>query len=601
MAGPAATRPRQTLRLDLTGDVPLNEQQEQVDLLLKVLSKKKKIVVIAGAGISVSAGSKFVSLAPVGSYAILQFLVHPSVTCMIPSGFLIPSTCAAVNHLLLTHFPVPDFRSSTGLFKTLRSQYNLKYSGRDLFDASVYKQKASTTSFHHMVSEMSTQIKNVQPTPFHHMIASLAQQGRLLRLYTQNVDSIDSNMEPLATKIPLRAPWPKTVQLHGSLEKAVCVKCHTLSDFDPSIFSGPTPPPCKQCYDQDFARTTVAGKRSHGVGHLRPRMVLYNETGPDELSIGAVSASDLRARPDALIVVGTTLKVPGTRRLAKEMASVVQGRRDGVTIWLNYDREPSGNGLDRCWDLVVKGPCDAVAEIASLPPWDAIASPVDEGSSSAVLKGPEPYVLTVALPTAPRLSPRIMTPTSSPERKVKNMEVEHTDAVPLSLVTAAKPDKVTKGRTKKAGAGPKQPRKRARATKAPALPSSTKITNAFSLSKSGQKLASSVKTIDDTIQKVDGVENESGSSETPRQTRPARARKSDISMALPGMSEFCLSSPPTMAAATPLPVAPFTSAMDASTKITWANPISGLDMDALDANHEHVVTLQPDLALEMAA
>ena len=52
-------KPRTTQHLDLTGlSSPVTEDQKaQLDTLLKVLRKRKKIVVIAGAGISVSAGS----------------------------------------------------------------------------------------------------------------------------------------------------------------------------------------------------------------------------------------------------------------------------------------------------------------------------------------------------------------------------------------------------------------------------------------------------------------------------------------------------------------------------------------------------------------
>ena len=52
-------KPRTTEHLDLTGngESPL-DQKDQLDKLLKVLRKRRKIVVIAGAGISVSAGSR---------------------------------------------------------------------------------------------------------------------------------------------------------------------------------------------------------------------------------------------------------------------------------------------------------------------------------------------------------------------------------------------------------------------------------------------------------------------------------------------------------------------------------------------------------------
>lgn len=59
-------KPRKTRNLELQPEPPANsltpdvcpaEQKEALDMLLKVLHKKRKIVVVAGAGISVSAGS----------------------------------------------------------------------------------------------------------------------------------------------------------------------------------------------------------------------------------------------------------------------------------------------------------------------------------------------------------------------------------------------------------------------------------------------------------------------------------------------------------------------------------------------------------------
>lgn len=45
------------LRTIHSGPVTLKEQQRRLDSLLKIFRKKKKIVVVAGAGISVGAGS----------------------------------------------------------------------------------------------------------------------------------------------------------------------------------------------------------------------------------------------------------------------------------------------------------------------------------------------------------------------------------------------------------------------------------------------------------------------------------------------------------------------------------------------------------------
>ena len=271
----------------------------------------------------------------------------------------------------ITHL-VPDFRSSTGLFSTLRGQHKLKASGKHLFDASVYKHDSSTSSFHTMVRELAHMTSNAAPTAFHHFLASLAKEGRLMRLYSQNVDCIETQMEPLATRVPLNAkgPWPVTIQLHGGLEKMVCTKCGHLEAFDGSLFEGPEPPTCVKCEEQDQVRTAFAGKRSHGIGRLRPRIVLYNEYNPDEEAIGNVSKADIRRVPDAVIVVGTSLKIPGVRRLVKEMCQLTRSRRDGITAWLNVDPEPVGVEFKDCWDFVVRGRCDDVAEMVNLPHWD---------------------------------------------------------------------------------------------------------------------------------------------------------------------------------------------------------------------------------------
>ncbi|ESZ94033.1 hypothetical protein SBOR_5611 [Sclerotinia borealis F-4128] len=376
-------KPRTTEYLDLRSfgegsEEQISQQDAQMKRLVSVLRGKRKIVVVAGAGISVSAG-------------------------------------------------IPDFRSSTGLFSSLRNQHKLKSSGKELFDASVYKDDSSTTSFHSMVRELSHLTKNAKPTPFHHMLATLAEEGRLLRLYSQNVDGIDIALEPLATKVPLnsKSPWPKTIQLHGGLAKMVCSKCGHLQDFDGALFEGPEAPDCDNCVETDSVRI-AAGSRRHGIGRMRPRMVLYNEYNPDEEAIGAVSAADLKKVADAVIVVGTSLKIPGIRRLVKEMCSTTRDRKNGFTAWINLDGEPGGPEFKDCWDLIVRGECDEVARHVGLPKWDdkdfgqytvdtnADATEKKRGIDKVLVTPARSTAAADAFPT-PGASPRVkpLTPTNA--------------------------------------------------------------------------------------------------------------------------------------------------------------------------------------------
>ena len=377
------TRMRITQHLDLTSETAQSDldRTQALETLLKALRNRRKIVVIAGAGISVSAG-------------------------------------------------IPDFRSAHGLFRSLRAEHKLKSSGKELFDASVYKDDSSTSSFHDMVTKLSQLSQDAKPTAFHRLLARLSVEGRLLRLYTQNVDGLESKLPPLATDVPLphKAPWPKTIQLHGGLEKMMCQKCRHISDFDNELFQGSVPPQCPECLTRDNIRTEHAGKRSHGVGRLRPRIVLYNEHNPDDEAIGAVTAADFRTRPDAVIVVGTSMKIPAVRRITAEMCKIVRDRKDGTTIWINHDPTPTGRDLEDCWDLVVKGNADEIAQRADLREWDdtepSRAEPWNDdeveqsrktlGHASVLVTSPSKKIKQEyeALPTT---SPRPATPPRSPK------------------------------------------------------------------------------------------------------------------------------------------------------------------------------------------
>lgn len=390
---------------------------------------------------------------------------------------------------------VPDFRSSTGLFNTLRNDNKLKASGKHLFDASVYQTDSSTSSFHDMVRTLSRVVSDAKPTEFHEMLATLASEGRLMRLYTQNVDGIDTSLPPLETSVPLssKGPWPRTVQLHGSLEKMVCSKCHTLSPFEADLFNGPSPPPCPDCIATDKVRTDHAGKRSHGIGKLRPRMVLYNEHNPDEEAIGTVVTADLRARPDAVIVVGTSMEIPGVKRIVREMCGVVRGRKDGLAVWINRGPPPIGKEFEDCWDLVVAGDCDKVARQADMRRWNGEGMRVtDSEAEQAKQKESEVQVVVESPKKNKFAAPALMTPAASP--MVKPTQKPKIILNFSALGAVAKPSKAstagaTKQKTTKAKPQPASTsQKSTKPSKKVSKPSSTatKIDSTFKVTKPQQ-------------------------------------------------------------------------------------------------------------------
>ncbi|KAK9470587.1 DHS-like NAD/FAD-binding domain-containing protein, partial [Dipodascopsis tothii] len=290
--------------------------RQLLEFVFYTIRHSRKLVIVAGAGISVSAG-------------------------------------------------IPDFRSSTGLFKTLKNDFKLKVSGQDMFDASVYRDAESAKSFQVMVHGLHNLCEKATRTAFHNLISEISTENRLLRLYTQNVDGLDASINGLETAVPLplRPPWPKTVQLHGGLQTVVCSKCGWMGPFKPELFGDDVIPDCTECQELDSVRIVV-GKRTQGIGKLRPRIVLYNEFNPDGEAIGKITSADLRSRPDGLLVVGTSLKIPGVRRIVREMSNAVHAAK-GSVIWINNDDPPIGKEFDSCFDLIIKGDCQLLPGILS--------------------------------------------------------------------------------------------------------------------------------------------------------------------------------------------------------------------------------------------
>ncbi len=110
------------------------------------------------------------------------------------------------------------------------------------------------------------------------------------------------------------------------------------------------------------------GRRGRGIGRLRPNVIVYGEENPMDSEIGELTEQDLEAGPEVVFVVGTTLKVPGARRLVTEICRAVTAE-GGLTVWINKDAPPSG--LKVTWDLAFHGDCFRV-EFFVTPSFDTV-------------------------------------------------------------------------------------------------------------------------------------------------------------------------------------------------------------------------------------
>ncbi|SNX86907.1 related to HST4 - member of the Sir2p family of NAD(+)-dependent histone deacetylases [Melanopsichium pennsylvanicum] len=88
---------------------------------------------------------------------------------------------------------IPDFRSAHGLFKKLKEKHPTAglSSGKDLFDARLFSSESTSALFYSMVAELKRLADEAEPTIFHRFLKRLDDEGRLQRVYTQNIDGLE--------------------------------------------------------------------------------------------------------------------------------------------------------------------------------------------------------------------------------------------------------------------------------------------------------------------------------------------------------------------------------------------------------------------------
>lgn len=239
-----------------------------------------------------------------------------------------------------------------------------RVSTRDLLSVSTLDCADPTTvaDFHSLIDLLQRASQAATPTPFHHVMRTLAKEGRLRRLYTQNVDALELRFPELTTTIPLRklhsGDWPKTIQLHGNIMKAQCRRCWTIYD---SPTQGRVGDSCSDCAALVAERLTTKTKRTFKVPGLRPRITLYGEEANDDTAIDEVMADDLNSGEiDGLVVVGTQLRIKAMQRFVKAAYTCMKESTRGVAVWINTADPPPKMGEIK-WDLVVRGEADDIA------------------------------------------------------------------------------------------------------------------------------------------------------------------------------------------------------------------------------------------------
>ena len=197
-----------------------------------------------------------------------------------------------------TESGIPDFRSKDGL-------YNQKYDypPEEILSHTFFINY--TDEFFKFYKDKMNSLK-YKPNITHIKLAELEKKGKLKAIITQNIDGLHQ-----------KAGAKNVFELHGSVLRNYCIKCHKF-------------------YDAEYVFNSNGVPRCTCGGIIKPDVVLYEEGLNEEIlrkSIIAINKADL------LIVAGTSLTVYP----ASGLIDYFKGRN---LVLINRDVTPFDNRAD---------------------------------------------------------------------------------------------------------------------------------------------------------------------------------------------------------------------------------------------------------------
>ena len=168
-----------------------------------------------------------------------------------------------------TESGIPDFRSVDGLY-----HQHYEYPPETILSHSFFMR--TPEGFYKFYHDKMLAL-DAEPNAAHRKLAELERAGKLKAVITQNIDGLHK-----------KAGSRKVLELHGSVHRNYCMKCHQFYDAW-YIKNAPGVPRCETC-----------------GGMIKPDVVLYEESLDQNVLQESVLAI---SRAQVLIVGGTSLVV----------------------------------------------------------------------------------------------------------------------------------------------------------------------------------------------------------------------------------------------------------------------------------------------------
>lgn len=203
-----------------------------------------------------------------------------------------------------TESNIPDFRSADGLY-----QQKYKYSPEQIVSHSFFVQNPE--GFYEFYKE-KMMFLDAKPNAAHLKLAELEEAGKLTAVITQNIDGLHQ-----------AAGSKHVMELHGSVHRNYCMKCHRFFDASYMLHSAGVP-------------------KCECGGVIKPDVVLYEEGLDNEVVSDAIRTI---AEAEVMIVGGTSLAV-------YPAAGLLDYFRGRALVLINKGATPQ----DRNADLLIQKP-----------------------------------------------------------------------------------------------------------------------------------------------------------------------------------------------------------------------------------------------------
>ncbi|MCX7821718.1 MAG: NAD-dependent protein deacylase [Brevinematales bacterium] len=189
---------------------------------------------------------------------------------IVKSSHIVALTGAGIS----TNSGIPDFRGPNGLYRG-----NNEF--EKLFSIEYFREHPNF--FYSNFNEMFHKIKNANPNKGHMFLKKLEDMGKLKVIITQNIDGLHK-----------KAGNTNVIELHGNLEKFICISCYHLIENDTEQY--------KKAIDKMSNKDVPHCEKCNGI--LKPDVVFFGEYVHDlEKALTEVQKADL------LLTIGTSLVV----------------------------------------------------------------------------------------------------------------------------------------------------------------------------------------------------------------------------------------------------------------------------------------------------